>query len=102
MESVDWFSVRQVRENPGLVNPDSWFVVWTALSDDSLKHRLRHYCWLSTKAPNLYATGFGLLVAEAERRGKPEIVEEAKSWVAKYGAPACYSLSHLTLEPVKR
>lgn len=87
MTPVDWFSVRQIRENPGLANPDAWFQVWTALSDDSLEHRLRHYYWLSTKCPNIYKTGFGLLVAEAERRGKPEFIEEAKAWVTRYGGP---------------
>jgi hypothetical protein len=86
MKSVDWFSVRQIRENPGLANPDGWFQVWMALSDDSLKQRLCHYYWLSTNAPNIYKTEFGLLVAEAERRGKPEIVEEAKVWVTRHGA----------------
>ena len=85
MESVDWFSVRQVRENPGLANPDSWFLVWAALSDDSLKDRLRRYYWLCTNAPNIYKPLFRLLVAEAERRGKAEIVEEAKAWVTRYG-----------------
>jgi hypothetical protein len=52
VESVDWFSVRQVRENPGLANPDSWFLVGAALSDDSLKDRLRRYYWLSINADN--------------------------------------------------
>jgi hypothetical protein len=88
MKSVDWFTVRQVRENPALANPDAWFQVWTALTDDSLEDRLRRYYWLSTKAPSIYKLGFGLLVvAEAERRGKPELVEQAKAWVAKHGAP---------------
>jgi hypothetical protein len=85
MTSVDWFTVRQIRENPSLANPDGWFLAWMALSDDSLKDRLRRYYWLSTNAPNIYKAGFGLLVAEAERRGKPEIVEEAKAWVTRYG-----------------
>jgi hypothetical protein len=85
MTSVDWFTVRQIRENPSLANPDGWFLAWMALSDDSLKDRLRRYYWLSTNASNIYKAGFGLLVAEAERRGKPEIVEEAKAWVTRYG-----------------
>jgi hypothetical protein len=64
---------------------DDWLLVWAALSDDSLEHRLRHYYWLSLSAPNLYTSRFSLLVAEAVRRGKPQIVVRAKEWVAEHG-----------------
>jgi hypothetical protein len=101
MKGVDWFTVRQIRENPSLANLDGWCQVWMALSDNSLKDRLRRYYWLSTNAPNIYKTGFGLLVAEAERRGKPEIVEEAKAWVTRYGIrPATeMEFGHIGLAP---
>jgi hypothetical protein len=36
-------------------------------------------------APNLYKSRFSLLVAEAVRRGKPQIVVRAKEWVAEHG-----------------
>lgn len=68
-----------------MAGADSWFPVWAALSDESLEHRLRHYYWLSTQAPNIYKTRYDFLVAEAERRGKPRLVEYAKAWVARYG-----------------
>jgi len=64
---------------------DSWLPVWAALSDESLEHRLRHYYWLTLRAPNLYKARFTLLVAEAVRRGKPQIVVRAKEWVAEHG-----------------
>ena len=64
---------------------DDWLLVWAALSDDSLEHRLRHYYWLSLSAPNLYKARFTLLVAEAVRRGRPQIVVRAKEWVAEHG-----------------
>jgi len=66
---------------------DDWKPVWAALSDDSLEHRLRYYYWLSLNAPNLYKARFSLLVAEAVRRGKPQIVVRAKEWVAEHGNP---------------
>lgn len=66
---------------------NSWLPVWAALSDESLEHRLRHYYWLSMNAPNLYQSRFVLLVAEAVRRGKPQIVDGAKEWVSKHGSP---------------
>ena len=70
-----------------MAGSDPWVPVWAALSDESLEHRLRHYYWLSTQAPNLYQMRFELLVAEAERRSKPELAENAKAWVALYGCP---------------
>ena len=66
---------------------DTWLPVWAALSDRSLEKRLRHYYWLSMKAPKLHQERFAQLVAEADRRGKPELVDQAKGWVARYGNP---------------
>ena len=66
---------------------ETWLSVWAALSDESLEHRLRHYYWLSLGAPNLYKSRFALLVAEAMRRGKLDIINNAKEWVAKHGSP---------------
>ncbi len=65
---------------------ESWLPVWAALSDESLEQRLRHYYWLSMSAPTLYQSRFALLSAEAMRRGKEEIIENAKNWVARHGS----------------
>ena len=67
--------------------PKDGHLVWAALSDESLEHRLRHYYWLTTEAPNLYIGRFAALVEEARRRDKPEMVDRAKQWVNRYGAP---------------
>lgn len=61
---------------------------WASLTDDDLEPRLRHYYWLNKAAPNIYRESFDSVVGEAHRRGKPNLVENAKKWVEKYGAPA--------------
>lgn len=66
---------------------DSWLSVWSALSEESLENRLRHYLWLSRSAPALYQQRYEHLVAEAERREKLELVERARRWVASHNAP---------------
>ena len=76
--------------NANQVLPDEWDSVWSELSDESLEQRLCHYFWLSTLAPNIYQSRLALLVAEVERRGKPEIVEKIKAWVTKYGTPPAH------------
>jgi hypothetical protein len=63
---------------------DPWLPVWSALSDESLEDRLRHYLWLSHVDPVMNQRRYEHLVAEAERRGKPEIVERAKQWVRSH------------------
>ena len=68
--------------------PDDWQAVWSALSDESLENRLRHYYWLSTAAPKIYIGRFAALVEEARRRGKPQMVDRAKEWVKSYGPSA--------------
>ena len=68
-------------------SPDGWDSAWEKLSDESLEQRLSHYYWLSTLAPNIYQARLAVLIAETERRGKPEIVEKAKARVQKHGSP---------------
>lgn len=68
-----------------MANVDTWLPVWAALSDETLGQRLRHYFWLSIKAPYVYPGRFEQLAAEAKRRGKPEMVDRAKQWVTRYG-----------------
>lgn len=65
-----------------------WQSVWAALTDDGLENRLRRYYWLTILSPHVYLARFLGLMREAERRGKPQIVEKAEEWMEKYGAPA--------------
>ncbi|GEM_PF-3147271 len=65
--------------------PDATLSIWAALSDSALEHRLRHYLWQQNTGSGRYHGRVGQLAAEAERRGKPEIVQKAKDWVAKSG-----------------
>ena len=63
--------------------PDGRLTVWAALTDDALERRLRVYLWQSNMGASLYEGRAAQLIEEAERRGKPEIVEKARQWVAK-------------------
>jgi hypothetical protein len=38
--------------------------------------------WLAAHSPNTHAIRIGLLVAEAERRGKPEMIERVRMKVS--------------------
>lgn len=61
--------------------PDNWLSVWSVLSDDGLEKRLRYYLWLARAVPATYDRRVAQLIEEAQRRGKPEIAEHAKTWV---------------------
>jgi len=63
--------------------PEAWLPVWAALSDQGLEKRLRYYLWLEKMTPAAPQPRFNQLSAEAERRGKPEIVARAAQWVAR-------------------
>jgi hypothetical protein len=89
--SRPWASIRQVRDNP--LSENSWLPIWAALSDESLEDRLRHYYRLS-KTADIHQQWFAQLVAEAKRRGRPEVVEKAKEWVAHYGVLPSISRSN--------
>jgi hypothetical protein len=52
--------------------------VWAEFDDARLESALFEYLWLAVNTPNSHANRIGQLIAEAERRGKPELVESAK------------------------
>jgi len=58
--------------------------VWAALSDEALQKRLLYYLWLSTVTPGAYEKRLQQLTAEIERRGKPEMLEKARHWLAHH------------------
>ena len=51
------------------------------MSDEELRDRLRHYLFLAANSPLQHAKRIAQLVAEAEKRGKAEMVNEAREWV---------------------
>ncbi len=63
--------------------PDNGLPVWAALTDEALERRLRVYLWQSKLGSLLYQGRLDQLIAEADRRGKPQIVTRAKDWVGK-------------------
>jgi len=63
--------------------PETGLSIWAAISDEALERRLRHYFWQAKMGTAPYAGRLDQLIAEAERRGKPEIAEKAQGWVTK-------------------
>ena len=77
-----------------MVTDDGWPKVWAEMSDEGLrgcrkpvqaKDRLRHYLFLAANSPLKHAKRIGQLVAEADKRGKAEMVDEAMEWVKSHG-----------------
>lgn len=52
--------------------------VWAGMTDTELEGPLFRYLWLSFHNPNSHADRVAQLVAEAEQRGQPEMVERAR------------------------
>ncbi len=52
---------------------------WVQMSDQDLESAARYYLWLATSFPELRNQRLNEIVAEASRRGKPEIVEHARA-----------------------
>jgi hypothetical protein len=63
--------------------PDTWLPVWAALTDGALEKRLRYYLWLTKITPEVPQPRVSQLEAEAERRGKPALVANARKWVER-------------------
>jgi len=58
--------------------------VWREQTADGLlEETLYHYLWLATNGPNIHGDRIKSLVAEAERRGKPEIIGRALAKVMR-------------------
>ena len=51
---------------------------WHQMSDKELEHAARYYLWLTKAYPELGTLRLHEVIAEAERRGKPEILEQAE------------------------
>lgn len=49
------------------------------MSDTDLESAARYYLWLMQQFPDLPNQRLDEIVAEAERRGKPEILRQAKA-----------------------
>jgi hypothetical protein len=63
---------------------DGWPNVWAEMTDEELRDRLRHYLFLAANGPNQHAKRIAQLVAEAEKRGKAQMVGEAMQWVKSH------------------
>jgi hypothetical protein len=53
---------------------DGWPSVWAEMSDEELRDRLRHYLFLAANGPHQHAKRIAQLVAEADKRGRAEMV----------------------------
>ncbi len=56
-----------------------WARKWDQMSDKDLESAARYYIWLAQNFPELRSPRLDEVIAEATRRGKPEIVECAKA-----------------------
>ena len=63
---------------------DGWPKVWAEMSDEELRDRLRHYLFLAANGPLQHAKRIAQLVAEADKRGKAEMVGEERQWVKSH------------------
>lgn len=52
---------------------------WGQMSDTDLESAARYYLWLMHQFPDLPNQRLDEIVAEADRRGKPEILSQAKT-----------------------
>ena len=76
--------VVQTTEEIEMDTDDGWPKVWAEMSDEELRDRLRHYLFLAANSPLQHAKRIAQLVAEANKRGKTEMVDEAKQWVKSH------------------
>jgi hypothetical protein len=66
------------------IHDDGWPRVWAEMSDEELRDRLRHYLFLAANGPLKHTKRIAQLVAEADKRGKAEMVDEAMRWVMSH------------------
>lgn len=55
---------------------------WVQMSDKDLENAARYYLWLVRQFPNLPNHRLDEIVAEVNRRGKPEILSHAKASIS--------------------
>ena len=58
---------------------DGWPAVWQTFGDARREETLFHYLWLAETGPNKGTHRIDQLIAEAERRGRPELVDRARA-----------------------
>jgi hypothetical protein len=54
------------------------------MTEAELEDALRRYLWLAANTPNTHASRVQQLITEAQRRGKPEMVERVQEWVREH------------------
>jgi len=56
---------------------------WPAMNDQGLESAARYYLWLAEAFPDLQNRRLAEIIAEAGRRGKPEILRQARTSISK-------------------
>lgn len=64
----------------------TWVQKWDQMSDSDLEAAARYYFWIETNFPQMDNHRLEEIVAEAGRRGKPEILSKARASLRKDGA----------------
>jgi hypothetical protein len=60
----------QTTEEIDMDTDDGWSRVWTEMSDEELRDRLRHYLFLAANSPLKHAKRVAQLVAKLTRAGR--------------------------------
>jgi len=62
---------------------NGWAGVFARMTDEELESAARDYIWLAGACPEVHANRSDEVIAETERRGKPEIVRRAKAHLVR-------------------
>jgi hypothetical protein len=73
-------------DNNEMDTDDGWPKFWAEMSDEELRDRFRHFLFLASNSPLKHEKRIAELVAEADSRGKAEMVDEAMQWVKSHEA----------------
>jgi hypothetical protein len=74
---------------------NGWPATWAALTDAQLEKAARDYIWFSQVSPKSNADRRDEIIAEAERRGKPEILQYAQDALKRPHKPARHKRRNL-------
>jgi hypothetical protein len=72
-----------VRYDDGMPAYDGWLKAWPLLTDEELESAARDYIWLAQVSPGTDAKRRNEVIAEVERRGRPDILKRARKLVKR-------------------
>ena len=70
-----------------------WTHSWGQMSDGDLEQAARYYLWLSVAFPDLHTERLAEIIAEVERRGRPDILAQARASVVHHSSRSANQMS---------